>query len=191
MFFYFRIINSFNGSKRPIIMNKYDGKRSGMKECIFILFISFLFLTPLAGCGGSSPAEKESNLDLRNNTTVYQEKIAPDHCIIVGTIFKIDTSLEKSGVNSPCSKVPCIARVRIDSVLGYGPNFPPLRLGEIIKIKFGFTLGPTTRDLFPHMTGYFPGLKENDTFKADVGKTAINYSGSNSAEYMIYAYLKK
>ncbi len=189
--FYSGIINWFYGAKRPIVMNNYRGKSSEIKEHIFILFISLLFLTPLAGCGSSSRAEKESDLDIQNKPIEYQEKIAPDHCIIVGTIVKIDTSLEKPITNNPCSKVPCIARVRIDSVLGYGPNFPPLRLGEIIKIKFGFTLGPTTGELFPHMSGYFPGLKEKDTFKADVRKIPDNYPGNIDAAYLIYAYIKK
>lgn len=172
-------------------MHKYAGKNSDIKERLFILYISLLLLSPAAGCGGNSIAEKESNVNLQNRKNEYSEKIAPDHSLIVGTIVKIDTSLEKSGLNNPCSKVPCIARVRIDSVLGYGPNFPPLRLGEIIKIKFGFTLGPTTKDLFPHMSGYFPGLNVNDTFEADVRKIPDNYSGNNFAAYIIYAYLKK
>ena len=122
---------------------------------------------------------------------MFPEKISPDHCRIIGTVVKIDTLLYRQDLNSPCSKAPCMADVRIDSVLGYGSDFPPLKLGKVIKVRFGFTLSPTTKDLFPHIVGYFPGLDVNDSFKADLQRIVEVDSTRNKEGYIIYSYLKK
>lgn len=156
---------------------------------IFFICISALIVLPvIQGCGSNRSKDiYRSDAGHRQ----FPEKISPNHCRIIGTVVEIDSALDKAAGNSPCSKVPCLADVKIDSVLGYGSDFPPLKLGKIIKVRFGFTLSPTTKDLFPHMAGYYPGLNINDSFKADLQKVIAIDSIRNKVNYIIYSYLKK
>lgn len=100
--------------------------------------------------------------------SVGGEPIPPNHCRIIGTIVKIDSTVKSSVPTDPCSKAPCRAIVRIDSVLGYGAAFPrPLSTGDLLTIDFAFTLAPT-KDLLPSMSKIYPGLHVNSQFAADV-----------------------
>jgi len=96
------------------------------------------------------------------------QRIAPNKCRILGTVVAIDSTLELTDPSDPCSKVPCRATVRIDSVLGYGQAFPePLTKGEEVSVKFKFTLSPT-ESLFPNMTQSYPGVQLGSTILSDI-----------------------
>lgn len=117
------------------------------------------------------------------------EPIPPNTCRIVGTIVGIDSTLERSNSSDPCSKVPCRAAVRVDSILGYGQAFGrPLSRGEKISVKFVFTLSPT-KDLIPNMSEFYPGLHVGSIFLANVEST-IGTMGdkSNALGFLVYGY---
>ena len=115
--------------------------------------------------------------------------IPPKNCRIVGTIVFVDEPRSDLGADDPCSKVPCQAVVRVDSILGYGQGFvKPLGKGKEIEVLFKFTLSPT-KDLFPNMEESYPGLKLGSYFLADIEGYAIPQIDSNKqARYLIYGY---
>jgi hypothetical protein len=96
------------------------------------------------------------------------EPIPPNHCRIVGTVVAIDQSLKLSDPQSPCSKAPCSATVRVDSILGYGSAFgSSIPAGQQVNVTFGFTLSPT-KEILPQLTQAYPGLKVGSSFVANV-----------------------
>ncbi len=120
------------------------------------------------------------------NNNYNSNTVAPGYCRIKGTIVKIDSTLENG--NSPCSKVPCTAVVRVDSILGYGAGFGTINNGSKINMKFEFTLGPTTKELFPNLTERLPGLNINSRFIANI-KHYFD-KGSKEKKYIVYGYKK-
>ena len=117
-----------------------------------------------------------------------QSHIAPGHCRIVGTIVSIDSTLEERG---PCSKAPCRAIVRVDSVLGYGSAFGnPIAVGAQIPVRLAFTLAPTTKELFPNMTERLPGLKVGAKFQTDLEARNEMGTGERRSSYLIQDYEK-
>lgn len=121
------------------------------------------------------------------------ETIPPNRCRLVGTIVAIDSGYRSSNPDEPCSRVPCRATVRVDSVLGYGQAFPTvLSQSEEIYVKFAFTLGPT-RELFPDLSESYPGIRVGSTFTADVAGTAVPTMGKvyMSSAFEVYGYSVK
>ncbi len=116
---------------------------------------------------------------------MIESKIPPGHAKIVGIIIKIEPVSDSSNLNDPCSKVPCIAFVKVRSV-NYGAGFPVLTMGKEIKIKFLFTLGKTTKDLFPNMEETYPGLKVGQEFTALVSH--MEYIDETAPKFQIYSY---
>ena len=107
--------------------------------------------------GGSSPAIQFAG-----------DRIPPNHCRIVGTVVSIDPIMTSSDPQSPCSKAPCSATVRVDSILGYGSAFgSSITAGQQVQIMFGFTLSPT-KEILPQLTQVYPGLKVGSSFVANV-----------------------
>lgn len=98
---------------------------------------------------------------------------------ISGTILSIAKDKLSKDLNSPCSKVPCWASVKIDSIFGSGKQSPSLQLNDSIKVHFVFTLSKTTDDLVPNLSRKLPGLKVNDRFKGNI-KVLASYSGKNN-----------
>ena len=97
-----------------------------------------------------------------------EQRVPPSHCRFVGTIVSIDSPSVAASPADPCSKAPCTARVRIDSILAYGSAFPsPLAMGQIVAVRFSYTLHPTNT-LYPAMSPALPGLNEGSSFKADL-----------------------
>ncbi len=114
------------------------------------------------------------------------ERIAPGKCRIVGTVVAIDPSLESGG---PCSKAPCRAVVRVDSILGYGSAFGnPLALQAQIPVRFAFTLERTSKDLFPNMTDQYPGLAIGSRFQTDIESAVEMQSAGGRSSYTVYGY---
>lgn len=103
--------------------------------------------------------------------------------MIVGSIVAISPVINSSATG-PCSKVPCVATVKVDSVLGYGSATTPLVVGKNITLNFMFTLSPTTKELFPNMDERLPGLEVGDSFTG-----SIQSRGDNS--FLMYNYVKQ
>ena len=120
-----------------------------------------------------------------------QKGVAPNSCRIIGTVIAIDSETLSSGTKDPCSKVPCRATVKVDSVLGYGQGFTgPLSVGKTVAAQFKFTLSPT-KDLFPGMNLNLPGLQLNSRFRADMKSgPAIDLGDGGTKHYVIEIYHK-
>ncbi|MFQ3597809.1 MAG: hypothetical protein SNJ55_06295 [Chloroherpetonaceae bacterium] len=126
-----------------------------MKFYLFLLLAAFSF-----ACGST----KE---DARSFAKLPQQ-IPPNHCRMIGVIASIDET-RSTDRESPCAKAPCKAKVKITKILGYGSGFnTPLTEGREVEMTFAFTLAPTTKELFPNLAARYKGLKQGDTFQADV-----------------------
>jgi hypothetical protein len=114
--------------------------------------------------------------------------LPPSICRIVGTVVLIDSAFVSAGGNDLCSKAPCIASVRIDSVLGYGSAFPyPIAPGQTLRVGFTFTLAPTGQVL-PSMTPGYAGLAVGSQFKADLESAPTPGSSSSEKRFVVGAY---
>ncbi len=96
-------------------------------------------------------------------------------------------SIEPVDKNSagPCAKFPCIAVVKLESI-EYGSAFPVMSVGKNFRVKFNFTLEPTSKEMFPNMKETYPGLKVGDKFEAVVGY--METANDNEPAYTINAY---
>ena len=115
--------------------------------------------------------------------------IAPGTCKVIATVERINPTLKGVSANDPCSKAPCSASVKIDSILGYGSAFPKsFAAGEIVNVRFTNTLNPT-KEMFPDIKPALPGLRVKDSFEAVIG--GAETAGSSEPSYTIYTYEKK
>lgn len=147
-----------------------------------VVLFSFLFLLPLGiiSCNCSKEISKTPELAEPN-------KIPPGYAEIIGEIVEIEPVAKMQDGNDPCSKAPCVANIKVESVK-YGAGFPTLNKRNNLKIKFYFTLMPTTKEMFPNMEESYPGLKVGDKFTAITG--FVNSIGSDNPEYFVYGYSK-
>jgi hypothetical protein len=141
------------------------------------LLASLLSLA-VAGCSSSQQkTESSDTVQVASDTVVRKSglerqmersrMLAPRECRIAGTVVEIDQTLD-TVAGAPCSKFPCKATVRIDSVLGTGENFLRVfRPGEAVAVIFGHTLAPT-KEAMPDLGIALPGLKVGSRFQADV-----------------------
>lgn len=136
------------------------------------LLLCIVYSAMLISCG---PA-KEGSAAQTEGKAARTETIAPNHCRIVGTIVSVDSTLDLSDTSNPCSRYPCRATVRVDSMLGYGMAFPhPLPSGSRIPVTFLFTL--------------HPGLSIGTQFRADVlAVEGIAQTGQNPPAFSIAGY---
>jgi hypothetical protein len=146
-----------------------------------VLF-SFLLLLPLGiiSCNCSKDISKTPKLAEPN-------KIPPGYAEIIGVIVEIEPVAKMPNENDPCSKAPCIAKVKIESA-SYGAGFPTFNKKDYIQVKFYFTLMPTTKEMFPNMDDSYPGLNVGDKFTALTGFVSV--IGSDNPEYFVYGYSK-
>ena len=140
---------------------------------LIILSLSFIYM----GC--STSKEEKASPQKR------EEKIPPGHARIVGVITKIEPVAENNNLKDPYNKVPSIAMVKVKGV-EYGAGFPALTINSEIKVKFQFTLAPTSKELFPNMKDSYPGLKVGQEFTALVQFTES--MDKNLPSYLIYGY---
>src|SRR5437867_5493956 len=117
------------------------------------------------------------------------EQVPPGHCRVRGTVVRIDSLVATPDTSNPCSRFPCRATVRVDSVLGYGAAFVhPLPLGSEIVVTFIFTLHPTA-EIFPAMKESFPGLSIGSVFLADIeGTEGMAVHEKSEFSFSIYGY---
>lgn len=145
------------------------------------LLISFSFVMSSINC------HKEVAKDKTDKVLAEPSKIPPGHAEIMGEIVEIEPISKMEKEDSPYSKAPSMAKVKIDGVT-YGSGFPVLSKNKEIMIKFNFTLMPTTKELFPNMEDSYPGLKVGDKFVAVAGfNIAI---GKDTPEFFVYGYKK-
>ncbi len=115
--------------------------------------------------------------------------IPPNNCKVIATVEAIDRTLKGANEKDPCGKAPCMATVRIDSVLGFGSAFPStMTAGKKIQVKFALTLS-STKEMLPEVTPALPGLSVGSKFEA-----LINGSiemGKTEPLFTIYGYAKK
>ncbi len=117
------------------------------------------------------------------------QRVAPSHCRFLATVVAVDSSLMSPESTGPCSKAPCMATVRVDSVVAYGSAFPrPLAKGQLLHVRFTYTLSPT-QQFFPDMKPGLPGLTPGTQFKADLeGTNAPAAAPDNGIAYTIGEY---
>ena len=155
-----------------------------MKKILYpflFLLLSFSFILSSINC------HKEVAKDKTDKALAEPNKIPPGHAEITGKIVEIEPVSKLGEENDPCSKVPCMAKVKVDGVT-YGAGFPVLSKNKEIMIKFNFTLMPTTKELFPNMDDSYPGLKVGDKFTAITGFT--NPIGTDQPEFFVNGYSK-
>ena len=157
-----------------------------------LMITGLVSLCFILGCS----SEKNITIKKNNNgdaqtTSAQSNKIPPGQCRIVGTIISIDSTLDKYSSKDPCSIHPCNAVVRVDSIIGYGNSFPPLRQRSSINLNFIFTLGPTTKDLFPNLNEFYPGLSTGDSFIGNISVRLVMNTSKKLKQFEIYGYQKK
>ncbi len=154
-------------------------------KLITICFSTLLSGLLLIDCGASKEErDRADSTRIANERTVIlaSTPIPPNHCRVVATILSIEKPVEGSNGKDPCSKAPCLATVRIDSLLGYGSAFPStMSPGKRIQVKFALTLN-STKELLPEITPALPGLSVGSRFEAlingniEMGKTEPVYT---------------
>jgi len=143
----------------------------------------------IASCASSRPDE----LNGEPRPEVTAEPVYPNHCRIEGTILEVQGPDPGAPADDPCSKYPCTATIRVDSILGYGSAFPAaLAPAQRIQVRFEFTLAPSS-EAFPNETFSLPGLMPGDRFGADVsGSEAMTVQGPQGGtnKYGVALYRK-
>ncbi|MCH7756334.1 hypothetical protein IH970_14590 [candidate division KSB1 bacterium] len=158
-------------------------------EKISINLVALISLLVLFSCNSTQQKKEQVSAgqpQKASSIKIGAQDIAPGHCRIIGTIVSIDAIQKTGNADDPCSKEPCRAVVRVESVLGYGQGFiRPLSKSKEVPITFKFTLSPT-KDLFQNMTKTYPGLEVGSKFLADV--EAHELIGTKTINYLIYGY---
>ncbi len=135
------------------------------------LVLSFLFLS----CSSQKPAGKNetNNPDFPLTNTVITGKLVE--------IINTQNTYDKS---SPCSKVPCDARIEVLTIEQRGKDYHgQFAVGDFIEVHFTFTTGAATKELFPNLDVRYPGVKDGKPFRA-----VITYNESKKPKYTITEY---
>jgi len=145
----------------------------------FLLFV-------LAGCSGSGSL-KDNSPEIGGAPAPggHHRLVAPDRCRLVCTVLEVLFEPVSSG---PCSKAPCAALVRIDTVLAYGFSFPPvLNSGQSIRARFVFTTERS--DLwFPALKARYPGVTAGTRLQADAELSGSPDEGDRARRLVIDDY---
>lgn len=140
----------------------------------------FFIIVILIGCSSNDASKEE--------VEISEIKITKEFSAITGTIISIDSTKFSNDENSPCSKAPCWAKVRVNSVIGRGQGGPFISVNDTLNVHFTFTLAETTEELIPNLDKRMPGLKINDGFEANIKAMANN---NMEKLYEVYYYTKK
>ncbi len=166
-------------------------KMKHRREIIFTATVMFF-----AGCASEHTAMSQSEGNFQPVISPVRNSVSPNHCRIVGTVVAVDSTLDVAdSLQShrdvpPCTKVPCNADVRIDSILGYGSAFGnPVVQEKIYRMHFVFTLAATSKELFPSMKEVYPGLIVGSSFIADIERQSVRGATQSMAPvFVIYGY---
>jgi hypothetical protein len=154
--------------------------------------VAFLLCCLLIGCGTSNKESQHSDQIREAKERIAMDTpppLAPNHCKVIATIESIDKVTSNADEKDPCSKAPCMATMRIDSILGYGAAFPGVfSRGQKVAVKFAFTLS-NTKEILPDVRPPLPGLNAGSIIEAVVN--GVSVMGKSEASYTIYKYQKK
>ncbi len=151
--------------------------------CVSALLI-LLFAFSTVSCSKTSATVQTRRPDYAHDI------IPPQASRITATVLAV-LPPSVDGSDSPCAQHPCHARIRVDSVLGYGQGFSSaLSTGDTLTVFFEYTLADT-RTIFFDFQQHFPGLRPGDTFRALVYENRaepVIGSGKKADRYTITAY---
>jgi hypothetical protein len=120
-----------------------------------------------------------------------REAIPPNHCRLIGTVLKVHEVESALNSDDPCSRFPCTATVRVDSIVGYGSAFGgALGIGQEIEVQFLYTLAPS-EEAYPSESFSLPGLGDGDRFGADLRgaqETMLLGAGKEESRYAVALY---
>lgn len=152
-----------------------------MKRVGFLL----LALSSILFACKSNKTRFEIVCDRKTITSEQALAASAGNAVVIAEILKIyDQRLDYL----PCSKVPCMALIKIEVVEKNGSNFmKPLTVGLEGKMRFTFSLNETTKELFPNLDKRLPGLKVGNRFKVNVGEEQL--LGSNESQWVAYDYI--
>ncbi len=140
-----------------------------MRDQRWLQSSTFLVLGVLLASCSSSKSEQETNDRIVvAKPEAIREPVPVGQCRIVATVIAVDGPRGEARQDDPCSRFPCAASVRVDSVLGYGSGFQgALGAGQTIEVEFLYTLAPS-REAYPGGPVSLPGLGAGDQFQADL-----------------------
>ena len=130
---------------------------------VLMVLLGVIAISVFACRSSEDTASKDNEMTEMKKPSEPGPGVPPGQCRIVGVIVSINPILSAEG-NDPCSKAPCLARVRVNEVEGYGMGFD-YRIGNReIDIKFVGTLGE---------------LRIGSRFRANVQKGATSIDNAN------------
>lgn len=159
------------------------------KTKLIQLIMILLIILLTTSCGGKMNNDKKESESSKNklSSTTFPKTTTG----IIGTVISINKEKLSQDSNSPCSKVPCWANVRVDSILGIGHGGPLFSAGDTLKVNFVFTLLETTEDLIPNLDRRLPGLDIGEKFRANIRALVNqNYNKEKLELYSIDFYSK-
>ncbi len=157
-----------------------------MTRSVLLPLVAVLTLS----CSSSRQEQSAAETSEKEKAMVSEgQRIPPNHCRVVATIVAIKPDLKGSTEKDPCGKSPCVATVKIDSVLGYGSAFgSTLGSGKEIELRFTHTLSPT-KEILPDINPPLPGLAVGSRFQADVRASAV--MGTADMLFSVDGYKKR
>jgi len=156
---------------------------------VLILGLFFLVWSGCASQKNGSRSDQQNKKEQMKIASNPGEPVPPDNCRVIATVLEIDTQNLENG-SGPCSRVPCLATVRIDSIIGYGSAFQhPLSPEGKYTVKFNFTTRPS-RELFPNLEKSLPEVNVGMKFQADLSAMESLQMGTENtgSRYIIYTY---
>ncbi len=157
-----------------------------MTRCVLLPLVAVL----IASCSSSRQEQSAAETSEKEKAMVSEgQRIPPNHCRVVATIVSVKSDLKGASEKDPCGKAPCMAVVKIDSVIGYGSAFgTSLMPGKEVEVRFTLTLSPT-KEILPEVTPALPGLTVGSSFEANIRSAAT--AGSTTLALSIDSYKKK
>jgi len=148
----------------------------------------------LAGCLSSCCGSKDTATRFPNQPVQQSPSLPPNACRFAGTIISV-LPPESGRDDGPCSKVPCTAQVRVDTILGYGSSFPyPVAAGTVVTIRFAYTLTPSA-SLFPGRKDLPSSLIAGDAFhgvmEGTEGTEGLAQAPGSPRTFTVSTYQKK
>lgn len=135
--------------------------------------------------------DSTNNIQKEKTTTANQLPSSSKGSKIQAVLIAINPVLDSTDLNSPCAKAPCNATIRVRSISRGASNSNHfINMGDTLNIIFTFTLSPTTKDLFPNMTAFYPGLKINDKFEGIIEDRRPFANNNDKTMFWITHYKK-
>ncbi len=145
-----------------------------MNKKFLLLFIFLIFLA-------CKTNEKQTQKTHRINTS----EATPGTYKIIGKVVKIK-KIASNDTKDICSQYPCLAMVKIMDVTATGSGITiPLKIGEIMEMRFTYTLS-NTKNIFKDIKVPYPGLKKGDEFIGVAQQQLL--AGSTNPKFVIGDY---